>query len=76
MPNQTQICKTCRPKAQYIQNDSYTLNLMELCIKELNKAGYHDRARKLQEEVLVSSSIGKALTIMFKYLNIDKHIDP
>jgi hypothetical protein len=70
MLDQIQTCKTCEPKKQFIEQGSYTFNLMKLCTRELKKAGFEDRAKKLEREVLTSRSIGKALSIMFKYLDI------
>ena len=70
MSNENQICKTCKPKVHLVGENGNVFNLMGLCTKELRKAGFPDHARKLQVEVLASGSYSEALSIMFKYLDV------
>jgi hypothetical protein len=71
MSNQTMACITCRPKSHFTEQNGFIPKLMQICVRELRKAGFPVRARELQEEVMKSKSFGNALAIMSKHLNMD-----
>ena len=71
MSNPIQACKAYQQKSHFDEQNGFILKLMGLCTRELEKVGLLDRAKILQNEVLLSDSFSNALAIMSKHLDIE-----
>ena len=58
-----------RPDAKMIGEDGNVFNLMGICTKALNKAGYPEKAKEMNNRIMESESYNEALAIMSEYVN-------
>lgn len=70
MINPSPKCNVCRTKVRLSGEDGNVLFLVGLCTRELKKAGFHEEAVKLQDEVFSADSYIEALSIMSKHLDV------
>lgn len=61
---------TPKPRCKLIGEDGNIFNLVGIASRTLKRAGLHDEAKKMQEEIRASGSYDKALMVLDKYVDI------